>query len=55
MPLAVWKAYQRLDKVKSNDPVELTALVSLHNPFAVWITKLLRLKISFEKTSSIGF
>ena len=30
MPLAVWKAYQRLDKVKSNDPVsELTALVSL--------------------------
>lgn len=30
MPLAVWGAYQRLDKIKSNNPVsELTALVSL--------------------------
>ena len=30
MPLTVWGAYQRLDKVKSNDPIsELTALVSL--------------------------
>jgi len=30
MPLAVWDAYRKLDKVKSKDPVsELTALVSL--------------------------
>ena len=30
LPLIVWRAYQRLDKVKSNDPIsELTALVSL--------------------------
>lgn len=30
MPLAVWNAYRKLDKVKSKDPVsELTALVSL--------------------------
>ena len=30
MPLTVWGAYQRLDKIKSSNPVsELTALVSL--------------------------
>ena len=38
MPIAVWQAYHRLDKIKSNHQIqELTALVSLVEQYVAWM------------------